>query len=115
MVGIGVCSLIAIAAFCLSRTIAGLTYISYIIILQGLCLKYKVKPVKLRQVNRFSGSTLACAPQILYIPVSKKAYEGGAVKVQDRNSDDFKLYSLIANFPSLRFQEARAYLGMNDW
>eukprot|EP00814_Leptocylindrus_danicus_P005132 CAMPEP_0116045364 /NCGR_PEP_ID=MMETSP0321-20121206/27574_1 /TAXON_ID=163516 /ORGANISM="Leptocylindrus danicus var. danicus, Strain B650" /LENGTH=275 /DNA_ID=CAMNT_0003526683 /DNA_START=142 /DNA_END=969 /DNA_ORIENTATION=- len=83
--------------------------------LQGLCLKYKVKPVKLRQVNRFSGSTLACAPQILYIPVSKEAFDGGAVKVQDRNSDDFKLYSLIANFPSLRFQEARAYLDMNDW
>merc|ERR1740136_393698 len=35
---------------------------------QGLCLKYKVAPTTLRQLNRFSGSNLSSAPTTLIIP-----------------------------------------------
>jgi len=36
--------------------------------LQGLCLKYKITPTKLRQINGFSGSNLHLAPAVLKIP-----------------------------------------------
>jgi len=40
--------------------------------LQGLCLKYKVTPTKLRQWNKFSGSDLRFAPQTLVIHPTKQ-------------------------------------------
>lgn len=39
---------------------------------QGICLKYKLKPIVLRQTNCFSGNSLLSAPDVLVIPIQRK-------------------------------------------
>lgn len=82
---------------------------------QGICLRYKVSAVKLRQVNQFSGSSLSFAPRKLYVPVSADALSSGAIKPQDRSSDEFKVFTFLAELGNLGTEEARYYLELNDW
>lgn len=81
--------------------------------LAGLCLRYKVKATLLRQVNKFSGSNLLLAPSKLVIPLNEDTLH--LITVQDKTTRDYKLQSVVAEYPHLRQTEARAYLEMNDW
>jgi len=84
--------------------------------LQGLCLKYKISVVKLRQANGFSGSNLLLAPATLRIPVTVDAH--GVVqsaRSQDKKGEKFKLYQLRLTLPNLSMREARSYLTFADW
>lgn len=87
--------------------------------LQGICLRYKITAVKLRQVNQFSGSSLLLAPPKLYIPITDAALESGAVRIQDRTSKDFKMLSFMAELRGLNMsigkKEADFYLNLHDW
>ena len=80
--------------------------------LVGLCLRYKIKPTALRQVNKFSGSNLLLAPSKLYIPLC-----GGvtAINLQDKTCPEYKLHEFLAELPHLRQAEGRAYLELSDW
>lgn len=98
----------------------GVDYIEHIVLpsdtLQGICLSYKISPTKVRQVNKFSGSTLLLAPQKLIIPISSKEFllDTKKIRLQDRNSKDFKIHAMINEFPSMNISEASAYLDMSD-
>lgn len=78
------------------------------------CLRYKIKAVELRRVNRFSGTNLALAPSHLIVPLS-----GGrsleTIRLQETNSAEYKLQLVLAEWPHLPFMERKAYLEMNDW
>ena len=99
-------------------------YLEHVILpgdtLQGLCIRYKISPVKLRQVNQFSGSNLSFAPAKLYIPVTEESLKNGVIKLQDRTSKDFKLHSFMSELRSagvfmLSRKEATYYLELSDW
>jgi len=98
----------------------GVDYIEHIVLssdtLQGICLSYKVSPTKVRQVNKFSGSTLLLAPQKLIIPINSKEFllDTKKIRLQDRNSKEFKIHAIINAFPSMNTSEASAYLDMSD-
>jgi hypothetical protein len=79
--------------------------------MQGLCLKYKVSVIKLRQVNRFSGSNLLLAPAKLKIPLA----DGLVVHRQDVESPEYKIHFLRAELPKLSEREAKSYLEIADW
>lgn len=96
--------------------------------LQGLCLRYKISPVELRQFNRFSGNNLMLAPSTLIIPA--EYYRDKKIPVpmpQVLTKDQLRsqlIHKFLAQFAdkreldgSLIFgrQEAVAYLEMNDW
>mmetsp|Transcript_6409 Transcript_6409/g.7953 ORF Transcript_6409/g.7953 Transcript_6409/m.7953 type:complete len:199 (+) Transcript_6409:100-696(+) len=86
--------------------------------LQGLCLKYGVTPVVLRQVNKFSGSNLNLAPQTLVIPLEKSRVVTG--KKEQELSSEGKINKFILAFRNNKAstlvsrKEAIAYLDMND-
>lgn len=70
---------------------AGPTHIKHLILptdtLSGICLKYKISALKVRQINRFSGSNLHLAPNPLIIPiVDPQLLIDGSIKVQDTES-----------------------------
>jgi hypothetical protein len=76
--------------------------------LQGICLQYKIKPAKLRQMNRFSGSNLNLAPKKLLLP---KFHKGVGVREQDRTtSKEFKVHFVIATYQFMNLKEATSYL-----
>ena len=87
--------------------------------LQGICLRYKITAVRLRQVNHFSSSSLSLAPPKLYIPVTEETLKSGAIKVQDRTSEDFKMMSFMAEMKMLNVsiskKEATFYLDSQGW
>lgn len=77
--------------------------------LQGICLRYRVSSLELRQWNNFSGSSIKHMA-ILKIPVS----HGHPILRQDDESPEvivqrFKTRTKEAN------NEAVFYLGQNDW
>uniref|UniRef100_A0A7S4QUU5 LysM domain-containing protein n=1 Tax=Ditylum brightwellii TaxID=49249 RepID=A0A7S4QUU5_9STRA len=99
---------------------AGPTHIQHIILptdtLAGICLKYKISAVKVRQINRFSGSNLHLAPNPLIIPiVDPQLLVDGVIKVQNTESREFKRGAFRARFLSLRDGEITSYLEMNNW
>mmetsp|Transcript_11855 Transcript_11855/g.14520 ORF Transcript_11855/g.14520 Transcript_11855/m.14520 type:complete len:285 (+) Transcript_11855:206-1060(+) len=114
---------VAIPTIKTEKWTVGTKYLEHVVLpsdtLQGLCLRYKVKPVVLRQVNMFSGSTLFLAPKKLLIPCS------GNVDIskvrQDTTSEMFKAHSFLSQVNGLRRftgfsnKEARVYLDLNDW
>jgi len=77
---------------------------------QGLCITYKITSYQLRQANMFSGSNLKLAPKKLIIPVRKKLVLAGKIRLQDRNSREFKIHSIQAVFPDLTPSEIKYYL-----
>jgi len=79
--------------------------------LQGICLKYKVSVIKLRQVNRFSGSNLLLAPSKLRIPL----VDGVVVYRQDVECPEYKIHFLRAELPQMSHAEAKAYLEFAEW
>lgn len=80
---------------------------------EGICLNYKIKPTKLRQANKFSGSNLLLAPKKLKIPIDgKNVIE---MKTQDENSNEYKIHTLINEFPDMNLSEAKAYLEIAEW
>uniref|UniRef100_A0A7R9WGD9 LysM domain-containing protein n=1 Tax=Pseudictyota dubia TaxID=2749911 RepID=A0A7R9WGD9_9STRA len=82
----------------------------------GLCLRYKISALQLRRANRFSGTNLKLAPSRLVIPLEKDGLKGGRVRVQDRESPEYKLHEVMAAVPGLgNSAEARAYLLMSGW
>ena len=96
--------------------------------LQGLCLRYKISPVELRQFNRFSGNNLMLAPSTLIIPAEYYRDKNTPVPMpQVLTKDQLRsqlIHKFLAQFAdkreldgSLIFgrQEAVAYLEMNDW
>jgi hypothetical protein len=81
--------------------------------------QYRIKPEKLRQMNRFSGSNLALAPNKLIIP----AATGKAIKKQEMTPEqgrESKIRCFLITFKqgreySFDRSEAVAYLEMNDY
>jgi hypothetical protein len=92
--------------------ILGVDYVEHVILptdtFQGICLAYKISATRLRQVNHFSGSNLSNAPKKLIIPLTKKALRSGFIRVQDKESHEYKLHALIAEVPGLKAKDARA-------
>jgi hypothetical protein len=92
--------------------ILGVDYVEHVILptdtFQGICLAYKISATRLRQVNHFSGSNLSNAPKKLIIPLTKKALRSGFIRVQDKESHEYKLHALIAEVPGLKEKDARA-------
>jgi hypothetical protein len=80
--------------------------------LQGICLQYRIKPTKLRQLNRFSGSNLNLAPKKLLIP---KLQNGAKVRVQDRSTKEFKIHFVMATYEFMNLKEAKCYLDIFEW
>ena len=81
---------------------------------QGLCIKYKINAIQLRQANGgFSGTNLRLAAPVLYIPL-KGHPERLNIRAQDTSSMSFKLQTLLSEFPRLRHPEAKAYLELAD-
>lgn len=82
--------------------------------LQGICLTYNISAVRLRQANLLSGDneSLLLAPhKILAIPISEGFYS----RIQETDSEDYKLNVLRKQFPKLSKKEATAYLELADW
>jgi len=91
--------------------ILGVDYVEHVILpsdtFQGICLAYKISATRLRQVNHFSGNNLSNAPKKLIIPLTKKALRSGFIRVQDKESQEYKLHAFIAEVPSLKESEAK--------
>jgi len=105
--------------------------------LQGICLKYKVSPTTLRQLNGFSGSNLSLAPHTILLPkysTSSSLTTNYNNKIHPSKTDDTSKEQKIHRFlHALKFsgdsrhrcattlstaalgrKEAIAYLDMND-
>lgn len=85
---------------------------------QGLCLRYKVKPLVLRQLNKFSGNELMSAPKKLLIPCGKVNVQKS--EFQEASSESYKIRSFCARIKGLRndnmsSKEARIYLASCEW
>lgn len=92
---------------------------------QGICLKYGITPTSLRQTNKFSGSNLLFAPELLIIPLVRKVnakleLNNKLWKSNVATSKQQKLNEFIMAFRKHRAaelitgKEAQAYLDMND-
>lgn len=90
---------------------------------QGICLKYGITPLALRQVNKFSGSNLTLAPKTLVIPLSRKDYQAKLHQQNEYNGSnglESKINHFLLSFHCkqastlLGRKEAIAYLDMND-
>lgn len=81
--------------------------------LKGLCLAYNISAVRLRQANLLSGDndSLLLAPKVLAIPIS----EGFYARVQETESQEYKLNVLLKKYPKLGKKAAKAYLELSDW
>ena len=92
--------------------VLGVDYVEHVILptdtFQGLCLAYKISATRLRQVNHFSGNALTHAPKKLIIPFTKKALRSGFIRVQDKDSREYKLHALLAELPTLKEADAKA-------
>ena len=97
----------------------GEAYIDHVVLptdtLQGLCLAYKISATRLRMENNFSGNSLQMAPKKLKIPTNVKSSKGVMIRVQDRTSKEYKLYSFVAEIPTMELVEAKAYLDLSNW
>jgi len=90
------------------------TILPYADTFAGICLRYKIKAVDLRRINRFSGSNLSLAPSRLLIPLDGTR-SLGTIKLQDTNSKDYKMQEVVREFPHLSVMERKAFLELNDW
>lgn len=81
--------------------------------LQGLCIQYRVNARTLKQVNRFSGTSLSLAPKRLVIPIRSNDLE--TIKVQNRSTEEWKMHKVLAEVGSLGIKEIKAYLELVDW
>ncbi len=85
------------------------TFVEHIILpkdtLEGLCLKYKTSATRLRQVNRFSGSSLVLAPKRLIIPIKNTNKE---IKLQDTTTMEYKIHKVLSECSSVGIKEIQA-------
>lgn len=81
---------------------------------QGLCLRYKITPTELRQVNRFSGSNLLLAPNPLLIPRKDNVTAATAVPV-NRPTREQQIVKVLNACRGLARTEAKCFLELNDW
>lgn len=92
--------------------ILGVDYVEHVVLpgdtFQGICLAYKISATRLRQVNHFSGSNLSTAPKKLIIPLTKKALRSGFIRVQEKDSIEYKIHAFMAEVPNLKEPEARS-------
>lgn len=99
--------------------VEGKDYLKHVVLhdvdtFQGLCLRYKIQAVDLRRANGgFSGTNLRLAPPILYIPL-KGCPVRLNIRAQDKTSKEYKVHSLLAEFPRLQQSEAKAYLELSN-
>ena len=84
---------------------------------QGICLRYKIKPLELRRLNGgFTGENLSLVPNPLKIPrrkdmtIDKKVDDAPRALTQDE-----VVGILLKECRSMNRSEARAYLMLNDW
>ena len=91
--------------------VLGVDYVEHVVLpsdtFQGLCLAYKISGTRLRQVNHFSGTSLTYAPKKLIIPLTKKALRSGFIRVQDKESREYKLHAVMVEVPTLKEAEAK--------
>jgi len=97
-----------------SLSTAGQTdYVEHVVLptdtLQGICIAYRVTATRLRQINGFSGQTLAHGPTKLRIPLPVGATSGSGGE-----SKAFKTQTLARQI-RIGSKEARAYLEMAEW
>lgn len=104
--------------FVLTEYTAESSYLEHVVLptdtLQGLCLAYKVSATQLRMENKFSGNSLQMAPKKLKIPMNGVT-KGMMIKTQDKTSSEFKLYSFLAEIPTMEQIEAKVYLDLSNW
>ncbi len=94
---------------------------------QGICLKYGITPTSLRQTNKFSGSNLLFAPELLIIPLVKKLSKGSSggganstLSSTPQKMKETQINQFLVTFRQHRAsnlvsrKEAQAYLDMND-
>eukprot|EP00536_Pseudo-nitzschia_multiseries_P011170 jgi/Psemu1/326349/estExt_fgenesh1_pg.C_3660009 len=81
---------------------------------QGICLRYKITPLKLRAANGgFTGDGLRLCPNPLRIPrpePTATVIEGSPALTQDE-----VINVLLRECKGIARTEARAYLMLNDW
>lgn len=96
-----------------SQSHSQIDYVEHVVLptdtLQGICIAYRVTATRLRQINGFSGQTLAHGPTKLRIPLSVGAASGSGGE-----SKAFKTQTLARQI-RIGSKEARAYLEMADW
>ena len=84
--------------------------------LQGICLRYRISVVSLRQANGFSGSNLRLAPDRLVIPLEHskaRKPKDSAKETANRKIGRFLSSFEAKDIPSRK--EAEAYLMTSDW
>ena len=84
---------------------------------QGICLRYKISALELRQANGFSGTNLRLAPSVLKIPFSVKASKATEAEVAafKAQGEGEQIDDVARACIGLSRIECRAYLSMNDW
>ena len=93
--------------------------------LEGICLRYRITPTKLRQANGFTGNNLHLAPKKLMVPVpvkggqqvcaNKNTNPNPNPRPQDRTTKEFMIHFTMANYVFMNQKEAEGYLKIFDW
>lgn len=87
--------------------------------IQGICLKYKMKPMKLRQINKFSGNSLMFAPKKLLIPKRRELCNNMVlstpIQPQDKTTKEYKIYYLLATFSFATKDVVKTYCELMNW
>lgn len=79
---------------------------------EGICLRYKVKANRLRQLNCFSGTNLRIVPQMLKIPIDPQ--HRSSIQFQDEESPEYATAFVAYNVPRLSLKGVKAYLNICD-
>jgi hypothetical protein len=91
---------------------------------QGICLRYGITPTQLRQHNKFSGTNLFLAPEVLIIPVKKDYIVDRPMDelVLEVNTRERKMRAVLRSTSNgywgtkaISAVEAKAYLEIHDW
>mmetsp|Transcript_19198 Transcript_19198/g.39494 ORF Transcript_19198/g.39494 Transcript_19198/m.39494 type:complete len:182 (+) Transcript_19198:105-650(+) len=82
---------------------------------QGICLRYKIKPLELRRANGgFTGTNLNLVPNPLMIPL-KNVVDSKAIAEVKPLSQTEVVGLLLKECRGMARSEARAYLMLTDW
>lgn len=106
--------------------------------LQGICLRYGITPIKLRQANNFSGNNLHLAPRKLKIPKLVTGTSNELKRLQhskhqhehehehehrhehqpiclQKKTKEFQIHFIMVHYEFLNRKEAECYLDIFDW
>jgi len=99
--------------------VKGVDYVEHVVLptdtFQGLCMRYRISAIRLRQVNMFSGTNLRLAPTKLVMPVNPTLLSAGKIRLQDQNSPEYKTVLFLSQLPRLRQTEAKYYLELANY